>query len=81
MNRPKAVRVITPSPIAMPIMALVERAVSWLLLELELELVELFGTVMLTAESEKMLPEMLKTWPAAGSCWQPLSRAKMTELC
>lgn len=41
-------------------------------------LVALEGTVILTAAVEKSEPEMLRRVPAAGSCWQPASRASRT---
>lgn len=39
------------------------------------------GPVVLMAVVEKSEPEMARRLPAAGSCWQPASRARRTGAC
>lgn len=39
------------------------------------------GLVVLMAVVEKIEPEMVRRVPAAGSCWQPASRARRTGAC
>lgn len=62
----------------MPTLAPVERVPSSSSPEEEEEVVAEEELRMLMALPEKMSPEMLKSWPAAGSCWQPAWRAKRT---
>lgn len=76
-KRTKAARKRPPRATPMAILAPVERS-SLFWLEAEVEEVELLASVMLIASSEKMSPEMLSSWPAAGSCSQPALRARRT---
>lgn len=76
-KRAKAAKKRPPNPTPMPIFAPVEIPLSsWL--EVEFDEVVLVATVMLMAFSEKISPEIVRSWPTAGSCSQPASRAKRT---